>query len=161
MRISSKTSIGIHIMLLVALYGDKCKLTGTIISRSTGTNPVITRNLLSDLQRAGLISITRGVGGTQLAKPLETISVYDIFCATDAEEPKEIIALHPNPHQDCPIGAIIHHVLEAPYERISDAITQAMKKELLIDLVHTVKETRPDWLEVVRPINVDSKDSNS
>ncbi len=153
MRISSKTSIGIHIMLLVALYGDKCKLTGTIISRSTGTNPVITRNLLSDLQRAGLIISTRGVGGTQLAKSLETISIYDIFCATDAENPKDIIAIHPNPNQNCPIGAIINDVLETPYTRINNAIAQVMKNEMLIDLVDTVKKARPNWMEVIKPVS--------
>jgi DNA-binding IscR family transcriptional regulator len=151
MRISSKTSIGIHIMILVALYGDKCKLTGAIISRSTGTNPVITRNLLSDLQNAGLINIPRGVGGSQLAKPLNSISIYDIFEATDAEKPKDIIAIHTNPHPDCPVGSIIQNVLEDPYERIGDAITQAMKKEMLIDLIQSVKEKRPDWLDVFKP----------
>lgn len=151
MRISSKTSIGTHIMILVALYGDKCKLTGAIISRSTGTNPVITRNLLSDLQNAGLISITRGVGGTQLAKPLDSISIYDIFEATDADEPKDIIAIHTNSHPDCPVGSIIQSVLEEPYGRIGDAIAQAMKKEMLIDLIQDVKEKRPDWLDAVKP----------
>ena len=152
MRISSKTSIGIHIMILVALYGDKYKLTGNIISRSTGTNSVIIRNLLGNLQDAGLIQITRGVGGTQLAAPIETISVYDIFSAVDAESLTEIIAYHPNPYQDCPVGSVIQDVLESPYFRIENAITDAMKKEKLVDLINTIKEMRPDWLEAAKQL---------
>lgn len=150
MRISSKTSIGIHIMILVALYGDKCKLTGNIISRSTGTNSVIIRNLLSNLQDAGLIQITRGIGGTQLATPIENISVYDIFSAVDSESLTEIIAFHPNPHQECPVGSVIQNILESPYSKIENAITEAMKKEKLLDIIITVKEIRPDWLEVAK-----------
>ncbi|RFZ80415.1 hypothetical protein DS742_02560 [Lacrimispora amygdalina] len=111
----------------------------------------MTRNLLSDLQNAGLISITRGVGGTQLGKPLDSISIYDIFEATDADELKDIIAIHTNPHPDCPVGSIIQSVLEEPYGRIGDAIAQAMKKEMLIDLIQDVKEKRPDWLDAVKP----------
>jgi Predicted transcriptional regulator len=152
MRISSKTSIGIHIMILVALYGDKCKLTGNIISRSTGINSVIIRNLLGDLQETGLIQITRGVGGTQLAIPVENISVYDIFSAVDSESLTEIIAFHSNPYQECPVGSVIQNVLKSPYSRIENAMVEAMKKEKLLDVITTVKENRPDWLEAAKSL---------
>ncbi|BCN31863.1 hypothetical protein [Anaeromicropila herbilytica] len=91
------------------------------------------------------MTITAKVGATAF------FTAVDIYNTTDTERPKDIIAIHPNPHPECPLGSIIHDVLESPYERIGDSIVQAMKKEMLIDLVQTVKETRPDWLEVVRP----------
>lgn len=63
MRIDTKCSIGIHCMILIAVYGDKCKLTSEIISKSTGCNNVIIRNILSKFKKRGFISIARGVGG--------------------------------------------------------------------------------------------------
>ncbi len=54
-----------------------------------------------------------------------------LHSAVDSESLAEIIALHSNPHQECPVGSTIQHLLKSPYSRIEYAMSEAMKKNLI------------------------------
>lgn len=75
MQISSRFTIASHILVLLALEGEKEKQTSTSIAGSVGVNPVIIRNILSQLKEAGLVEVARGVGGARLAQDPDQITL--------------------------------------------------------------------------------------
>ena len=79
MQISSRFTIGTHVLIMIALQGEKTKLTSDFLAGSVGVNPVIIRKTLSQLKKAGLIHVARGTGGAELAKAADEISLLDII----------------------------------------------------------------------------------
>lgn len=150
MRIDTKCSIGIHCMILIAVYGDKCKLTSEIIARSTGCNNVIIRNILGKLKKSGLISVARGVGGAVMNCSLKDVSIWDIYSAVDEKNPAEVIGIHPNPYEKCPVGHSIEEILKKPYDDIGEAIREEMKKHTLDKIVDEFYEREPGWADVMK-----------
>ena len=49
------------------MFSEKAKVTSKIIANSTGTNPVIIRNIFGALKKAGIIKIRQGRSGAELA----------------------------------------------------------------------------------------------
>ena len=68
MQISSRFTIGTHVLIMIALQGEKTKVTSDFLAGSVGVNPVIIRKTLSQLKKAGLIHVARGTGGAELAQ---------------------------------------------------------------------------------------------
>ena len=60
MQISSRFTIGTHVLVMIALKGDCTKVTSDMIAESFGVNPVFIRKTLSQLKKAGLIHVARG-----------------------------------------------------------------------------------------------------
>ena len=71
--------------LLRALSGGERRTAGALCSAELVPQQ-FGYKILKKLNKAGLVSITRGVdGGCLLAKPLETITLYDTMSAMDAD----------------------------------------------------------------------------
>lgn len=147
MRINTKCSIALHLLMLMALKDDEQmvkrviamrgdgKLTSELMAESTGCNPVMVRNILGDLKKAGLVNVRRGTGGATLAATPEDISVWDVYRAVEKPSLKGFVGLHPNPSQKCPVGRNIYALLETPYEKMADAVEEAMENYTLAQLV--------------------------
>ena len=84
MRISSKCSLALHILLLLAVYKHD-KLTSEIMASSTGCNPAMIRDMMKKLREAGLIETTRGTGGSRLIKDPKDITIWTVYCAADPD----------------------------------------------------------------------------
>ena len=54
MRISTKCSIALHCLICIAVF-DGRRMTSTGLAASTGSNPVVIRNLFGALQKAGIL----------------------------------------------------------------------------------------------------------
>src|SRR5271169_2324333 len=90
--LSSKLSVGIHILTIFALKPGE-PLTSEFISCSVNTNPVVIRRLLGTLREAGLVESRTGVGGGwSLLREPEQITLLDILRAVEPQN--EIFALH-------------------------------------------------------------------
>ena len=63
MQISSRLTMAVHTLLCIAHFEKSEKVTSSFIAASVGTNPVIIRNLLSQLKAADFIDVKRGTGG--------------------------------------------------------------------------------------------------
>lgn len=150
MRIDTKCSIGIHCMILIAVYGDKCKMTSDIISRSTGCNNVIIRNILGRLKKSGLIEIARGVGGATLSCDLKEVSIWDIYSSVNDRNPAELIGIHPNPYEKCPVGHCIENILRDPYDKIGEAIKKKMEEYKLNKIVDEFYIREPKWADAIK-----------
>ena len=57
MQISSRFTIGVHILAVIDYLGDSEKVTSSVLAGSIGVNPVIVRNVMGSLKEAGIIQI--------------------------------------------------------------------------------------------------------
>jgi DNA-binding IscR family transcriptional regulator len=128
-KISKKVSIAIHILLVTHYFADITKITGKLLTRSTGCNPVIVRTIVSALKKAGFLGVTRGAkSSTTLIKDPEEITLRNICEAVDPDTLNNFLkGIHSCSSPQCPIGKRIVEVLENPYQRITEVIENAME----------------------------------
>ena len=134
MRISTKCSIALHCLICIAVMRDR-RATSTGLAMSTGSNPVVIRNIFSALQKAGILTVARGPGGATLVREPAEITVWDVYAALETGEKCELLGIHANPSQECPVGSRIRTVLEEPYREIFLAMQQKMREITLQDLI--------------------------
>ena len=127
MQISSRFTMATHILVVIALECKNEKITSDLLAGSVGVNPVIIRKTLSQLKKAGLITVARGTGGAEIAKDLKDITLLDVYQAVEClGKSGQLFSFHDKPNPDCPIGKNIHTVLD---DRLA-AIQTAMEAEL-------------------------------
>lgn len=134
MQISSRFTVALHIFTCVDTFKDDYKVTSDFLAGSIGTNPVIIRKILTQLQGAGLIKVARGTGGIEPTKELSDISFYDVYQAIEPLEGGDLFRFHENPCPDCPVGRNIHALLDEKLKAIQNAMEDEMKKYTIADL---------------------------
>ena len=134
MQISSRFTVALHILTAIDQFSKDYKVTSDFLAGSIGTNPVIVRRLLGNLKDAGMITVPRGTGGCELAKPLEKITFLDVYQAIDPIEENQLFHFHENPNPECPVGRNIHSLLEGKLESIQQAMENQMKQYTVADL---------------------------
>ncbi|HEM2804430.1 Rrf2 family transcriptional regulator [Streptococcus suis] len=136
MQISSRFTIASHILVLLALEGEKEKQTSTSIAGSVGVNPVIIRNILSQLKEAGLVEVARGVGGARLAQGPDQITLLHVYQAVELfGEKGQLFAFHEQPNPFCQVGRNIHPLLDSRLENAQSALENELAKTRLVDLL--------------------------
>ena len=111
MQISTKFTIAVHILVATKFFGKDQKITSTFLAESIGSNPVIVRNIMLQLQEAGIINVKRGPGGITINRPLSEISYLDIYKAVETNSNEDLFHFHENPNPQCPVGKNIHKAL--------------------------------------------------
>lgn len=145
MRISTKCSIALHILVLLVVFRDKnLKMTSEILAQSAGCNPVVVRNLLGSMKKAGIVDVQRGSGGADLIAAPENITIWDIYQAVDKASLDELVGLHPNPSAQCPVGKNIYKLLEKPYGIVAGSVKEAMQS-------YTLKQIIDDYYTINQP----------
>ena len=129
---SSKLSVSIHLLSLVALHPDGPS-TSDWIAGSIHTNPALVRRLLVKLKRAGLIKTQTGMGVTGLAKPADKISLLEVFRAVESEQ--RLFDIHTDTNLNCPVGAKIEQVLTATYDKMQTNLEHELDAVHLSQLV--------------------------
>lgn len=154
MQISMKCSIAVHCLIFIHEAKGIAKVTSNLLAESTGCNPVVIRNILSALKKAGLITIPRGTGGAELCVDPAQITLYQIYTALEPKGITSLIGIHPCEGRRCPVAQNIRKVLEAPYHKIEDAVKETMEEitlqsmlEEFRGLVRDQKEGTPVSLE--------------
>ena len=140
MQISMKCSIAVHCLIFIHEAKGIAKVTSSLLAQSTGCNPVIIRNILSALKKAGLITIPRGTGGAELCLDPSQITLYQIYTALEPDGMSSIIGIHPCQDRPCPVAQNIGKVLQTPYHRIEDAIRQTMEEVTLESMIEQFQE---------------------
>jgi len=135
MRISTKCSIALHLLVLLDVFHDE-KLTSDILAMSIGCNPVIVRNLLGSLKKAGIVEVQRGTGGATLIVDPEDITIWTVYQAVDTVPLEELVGMHPNPSMKCPVGRNIGGLLEKPYSMIADSVRETMSSYTLKQIIN-------------------------
>lgn len=116
-------------------------MTSKLLAESTGSNPVIIRNILSSLKKAGLITVPRGTGGAELCTDPSEITLYQIYTALEPDGVTSIIGIHPCQGRPCPVAKNIRKVLQTPYKKIENSVQKAMESitlQSMIDDFHNI-----------------------
>ena len=127
MQISMKCSVAVHCLIFIHEAKGIAKVTSTLLAESTGCNPVVIRNILSALKKAGLITVPRGTGGAELCADPSEITLYQIYAALEPEGVTSLIGIHPCQGRPCPVAQNIRQVLQKPYHQIEDAVRATME----------------------------------
>lgn len=142
MQISSRFTVALHIFTCVDTFKDKYKVTSDFLAGSIGTNPVIIRKILTQLQGAGLITVARGTGGIEPTRELSEISFYDVYQAIEPLEGGDLFRFHESPNPQCPVGRNIHKLLDEKLQAIQNAMEDEMKK-------YTIENLRTGMQEIL------------
>lgn len=135
MQISMKCSIAVHCLIFIYEARNIAKVTSTLLAESTGCHPVVIRNILSSLKKAGLITVARGTGGAELCREPSEITLYGIYHALEPDGLTSLIGIHHCENRPCPVAQNIRQVLEGPYRRIEESVVQTMKDITLEEMI--------------------------
>ncbi len=135
MQISSRFTIAIHILTAIDTFQNNYKVTSEFLATSINVNAVIIRRTMQSLKGAGLIEVKRGTGGMAIAKPMNQITLLDIFNAVEPLENGRLFHFHENPNTACPVGRNIHAGLDDKLFSIQAAMEDKMKSITLEDVV--------------------------
>lgn len=144
MQISIKCSVAVHCLIFIHEAKGIAKVTSYLLAESTGSNPVVIRNILSALKKAGLITVPRGTGGAELCADPSQITLYQIYSALEPDGVTSIIGIHPCEGRSCPVAQNIRKVLQKPYHKIEDSIKEAMESITLQSMID-------DFEDIVSP----------
>ena len=131
---SSKLSVGIHIMTVLAVRRGE-PLTSEEIAGSVNTNPVVIRRLLGSFREAGYVESKTGVGGgwVLLADP-KRVTFLDVLRAVEPQN--ELFSLpRSKPNPLCPVGQNICNVLTEVYTELYDGVAKQLARSTIASVV--------------------------
>ncbi|TWT06537.1 Rrf2 family transcriptional regulator [Planococcus sp. CPCC 101016] len=143
MSISSRFTVGIHILTLVELNKDGVS-SSEYIAGSVNTNATLIRKITGMLKKAGLIEVKPGIAGAKLAMKPSEIALLDVYKAVDVVQEQELFSVHDNPNPDCPVGRNIQDsvlpILSAAQLALEKVLGTVTIEDILQDIA--VKEDR-------------------
>ncbi|MGF9858577.1 Rrf2 family transcriptional regulator [Priestia endophytica] len=139
MSISSRFSVGIHILSLIEINKDGVS-SSEFLAGSVNTNPVVIRRIMGMLKNAGLIEVRPGIAGAQLAKDLSEITLLDVYKAVNVVQDKELFSVHDNPNPSCPVGRNIQNTILPLFATAQLALEKALGNVTIEDVVHDISE---------------------
>ncbi|MGX9807853.1 Rrf2 family transcriptional regulator [Exiguobacterium acetylicum] len=137
MAISTRFSVGIHILSLIAT--DE-KMTSDLIAGSVNTNPVVIRKIMGMLKKADLIEVRPGVAGARLARPLSRITLLDVYHAVAVVPDKELFGVHTTPNPDCLVGRNIQSTVKPIFELAQSTLEKVLAHVTLDDIVSEIEQ---------------------
>jgi Rrf2 family protein len=137
--LSSKLSVGIHILTGLALHRGEA-LTSEQIAGSVNTNPVVIRRLLGLFREAGFVESKPGVGGGwMLVVDPKRITLLDVL--RTVEPRNETFALHRSePNHECPVGCNIQDVLTEIYAEVQEGMAKRLARSSIATVMVALKE---------------------
>ena len=139
MQISSRLTVAVHVLLCIEVFKDQRKVTSDFLASSVNVNPVVIRRILQQLKKAGIVSVARGSGGADVARPLEEITLLDLYNAVECVDGGGLFHFHENPNQLCPVGRNIHAVLDGRLEEVQAAMEREMNSVTMQDIFNDAK----------------------
>jgi len=139
MQISSRLTVAVHVLLCIEVFKDQRKVTSDFLASSVNVNPVVIRRILQQLKKAGIVSVARGSGGADVARPLEEITLLDLYNAVECVNGGGLFHFHENPNQLCPVGRNIHAVLDGRLEEVQAAMEREMNSVTMQDIFNDAK----------------------
>lgn len=140
MQITSRFTIAAHLITAIDYFKGMGRVNSDFLAGSVGVNPVIVRTVISKLREAGILKTQRGSSGAELARPLEEITLYDVYKAVDSvNESEGLFHFHEQPNPNCPVGRNIHKVMDDRIMSVQAAMEEQMKRITFADIVADTK----------------------
>ena len=137
MQITSRFTVAVHTLLAIYKFNKDYKTTSDFIATSVNVNPVVIRRTLQGLKAAGFVEVKAGSGGASITKPLDQITLYDVYVAMESLE-GDLFHFHENPNPLCPVGRNIHRVLDKHLQEAQKAMEDKLKSVKLSDLTNDI-----------------------
>lgn len=138
MQISTKFTIAVHILAAAEYFKGSQKITSQFLAGSIGSNPVIIRNIMVQLQDAGIIDVKRGPGGISISRPLSKITFLDIYNAVETNSRDNLFHFHENPNPQCPVGKNIHRALDHSLTEIQNEFEKTLASYNMQDVYENI-----------------------
>ncbi|GGP15534.1 Rrf2 family transcriptional regulator [Oceanobacillus neutriphilus] len=139
MSISSRFSVGIHILALIEINKNGTS-TSEFLAGSVNTNPAVIRKIIGMLKGAGLVKVQPGIAGAELAKNLSDITLFDVYKAVNVVQEKELFSVHDNPNPDCTVGRNIQAAIVPVFEAAQTALEKSLGNVTVEDIVNDIIE---------------------
>ena len=139
MSITTRFSVGIHILAVLDIYKDEVT-SSSFIASSVNTNPAVIRKIMSLLKAAGLIHTQAGVAGARLAKPPEQIPLLAVYEAVYADnKSQELFDVHQDTSERCLVGMHIQSAINPILHRVEESLKEELKRSTLADVVKEIR----------------------
>ena len=136
MQIGSRLAIAAHVVTAIDYFSDMDCVNSEFLAGSVGVNPVVVRTVISQLREAGILRTRRGSSGAELARPLDEVTLYDLYAAVGSLDAEGgLFRLHEQPNPDCPVGRNIRAVLGNRLGEAQRAMEESLKGTTLADIV--------------------------
>lgn len=135
MQISSRFTIAVHVLIAIVMFKDDRKVTSEFLASSVNVNPTVIRRLLQQLKKADIVTVKRGSGGADIGRPLDDITLLDVYNAVEPVENGELFHFHDNPNELCPVGRNIHRIMDYRLEEIQSAMEGKMRSVTITDIM--------------------------
>jgi DNA-binding IscR family transcriptional regulator len=139
MSISSRFTVGVHVLALIEINKDGVS-SSEFLAGSVNTNPSLIRKIMGMLKKAGLIEVQPGVAGAKLAKEPFNISLLDVYKAVDVVKEKELFSFHEKPLPDCPVGRNIQDSITPILSAAQFALEKVLGNVTIEDVVKDIVE---------------------
>ncbi|RSK50025.1 Rrf2 family transcriptional regulator [Hymenobacter rigui] len=145
MQISSRFSVAVHVLSLLALQqpGDEL-LTSERMAGSVNTNPVVIRRLLGQLKKAGLVEVRPASGGTFLTRLPQAVSLLEVYRAVEVVEEGQLFSVHDKPNPACLVGRHIQSALDTTLQRAQTALEQVLAGTTLAQVTTDILARGPE-----------------
>ena len=137
MTISSRFSVGIHILALIEINKSGIS-TSEFLAGSVNTNPAVIRKIMGMLKNAGLVKVRPGVAGATLAKELSDITLFDVYKAVNVVQENELFTVHDQPNPECPVGRNIQNTIEPLFTAAQFAMEKVLRSVTLEEVVKDI-----------------------
>jgi Rrf2 family protein len=126
---------------------DGAPLSSDVLAKSYGTNPVVVRRLLSQLQEAGLVASQRGVGGgSLLAQPAQDISLRQVYEAVS--EDTKILPRHRG--SEGPVAGVLGAYIDRLWITAEEALLAQLEQ---VSIAAMDAEVRPEICALLDDLN--------
>lgn len=139
MQISSRFSVGVHVLTLLAANPPGELLTSDRLAGSVNTNPVVIRRILGQLKQAGLVEVRAAAGGTYLRRDAASITLLDVYRAVEATN-ERLFSVHEHPNPECRIGRHIQRTLDGTLRRAQAALEYELASTTIAQVMAQVKQ---------------------
>lgn len=147
MRTNSKYTVAIHALLMIA-YFDQKKITSEDVAKSVGCNSVIVRNVFANLRKAHLLQTKSGKGKTELLKPANEITLWDIYEATESSDVDDMFKMYYSSQAICPIGSNIKGLLNGHFESAIEAMQSELEKVTIASLIEELENSTDSSIQL-------------
>ncbi len=129
-----------HIVCAIDYFGDTHPVTSTFLAGSLGTSLVMVRTIMGMLKKAGIIDSSKGKSGITLARPLEDVTLLDLWRAVDQSDAESLFHFHENPCPQCPVGGNIHAALDGHLADAQRALEQQLEAVTLAEVEADIRQ---------------------
>lgn len=138
MAISTRFSVGIHILTLIDMNPNEV-CTSAWIAGSVNTNPVVIRQIMGMLKKAGMIESQSGVPGARMIQPSSQITCLDVYKAVNVVPDEELFNIHDTPNPDCIVGKNIQAVIEPIFNSAQKAMEKVLNAVTIDDIIQDIR----------------------